>query len=204
MITREQQSHLQGLVIEMAVQLGETEGREYLAVVPLPQQFEVEIHHLMEAIAGEARERWKFLTAEFHLDTAWGGECADPDDVVYRGVRETLRPSARRLIRDAWSAHEQRLQAEFDFGTADEGAAKPAYAVASVSAHAAAACSSTLSHKIEHLRIDKGMSVEQLALEAGVDKKTILGITKKRRHAMPFTLKKLADALGVSASELAD
>ena len=26
MITREQQSHLQGLVIEMAVQLGETEG----------------------------------------------------------------------------------------------------------------------------------------------------------------------------------
>lgn len=201
MLTSEQQAHLQNLLVEMSVQLGEREGREYLAVMPPPQQFEMDIHHLMESVACEARERWKLLIVEFRLEECQS-ESVDPDSVVYGRVREMLRPSADLLIRDAWTAHKDRLQAEFDFGPADDVSAEPAYTLASVSARAVAAPSATLSHRIEQLRIDKGMSVEQLALEAGVDKKTILGITKKRRHAMPFTLKKLADALGVSASEL--
>jgi hypothetical protein len=47
------------------------------------------------------------------------------------------------------------------------------------------------------------MSVEQLALDAHLDKKTVVGVLHGRHSATPNTLKKLADVLGVAASKLA-
>ena len=47
------------------------------------------------------------------------------------------------------------------------------------------------------------MTIETLALEADVDKKTVIRIIRKGKGATPCTLKKLADALGVAASDLA-
>jgi len=55
----------------------------------------------------------------------------------------------------------------------------------------------TLGQKVDRLRIDKGMTIEELALDAGVDKKTVLRITSKGKCTTPATLKKLADALGL-------
>jgi transcriptional regulator with XRE-family HTH domain len=55
--------------------------------------------------------------------------------------------------------------------------------------------------KLRELRIDQGFSQRQLALQAGLSAGAI-AVVEQRGRAHPETLKKIADVLGVRASEL--
>jgi DNA-binding XRE family transcriptional regulator len=188
--------------------LGETEGGERLAATPVPSQFEIEIHYLVETVADEARDRWKSLTSAFHLEASTEGVYADAERGVYSRVRELLKPYSDRLILRAWSAYEKRLQIECE----GDGRQAPLREITEVDTgpdpfsfrqRAPADHSETLGQKVGRLRIDKGMTIEELALSACVNKKTVLRIINKGKRANPGTLKKLADVLGVAASDLA-
>jgi DNA-binding Xre family transcriptional regulator len=194
---------LQALLVARSVQLGEAEGRERLVLTPDPSQFENEIHGLVEIVSAEARDRWKSLTSTFHLEASTDGVYADAERGVSSRVQEALRSSSDRLILDAWAAYEKRLQAECESTGSEVPSAASAEGDLS-HPRPANGSSETLGQKVDRLRLDKGMSIEKLALEAGVDKKTVLRITHKGKRATPATLKKLADALGVAASSLAN
>jgi DNA-binding XRE family transcriptional regulator len=192
----------------MSAELGKTEGRERLsAAADNPSQFEIEIHCLEETVADEARDRWKSLTSGFHLEPSTEGVYADAERGVYSRVRELLRCSFDDLILEAWCAHEKRLAAECECDgclarlsatpEADTGPGPVISGLRLPGDH-----SETLGQKVDRLRLNKGMTLEELAIEAGVDKKTVLRITKNGKRANPGTLKKLADALGVPASYL--
>jgi transcriptional regulator with XRE-family HTH domain len=56
--------------------------------------------------------------------------------------------------------------------------------------------------KLKELRIDRGLSQRRLSELAGVSNTTIWHIERGDYNASPATLKKLADVLGVRASEL--
>ena len=197
-LTAERQSELQHLLVEMAVKLGEAEGRERLNVTSSPRQFEFDVEQLMDTVAAEAHERWCCLIHDFRLDprSAEG----QPECDFHLQLREALRPTARRLIRDAWSAHEKRLEAECACPV-EENSAGTQTALARM-APAKRPALEMVAQKIERLRVDKGMSVEELAVEARLDKKTVAALIDGRRHARINTVKKLADALGIKASEL--
>jgi transcriptional regulator with XRE-family HTH domain len=55
--------------------------------------------------------------------------------------------------------------------------------------------------KLRELRVDQGFSQRQLALKAGLSPGAVT-VVEQRGRAHPDTLKKLADVLGVRASEL--
>ena len=55
--------------------------------------------------------------------------------------------------------------------------------------------------KLRQMRIDQGLSQRQLALKAGLSAGAV-AVVEQRGRAHPDTLKKLADVLGVRASEL--
>ena len=55
--------------------------------------------------------------------------------------------------------------------------------------------------KLRELRIDQGFSQRQLALQAGLSAGAV-AVVEQRGRAHPETLKKLADVLGMRASEL--
>jgi transcriptional regulator with XRE-family HTH domain len=57
--------------------------------------------------------------------------------------------------------------------------------------------------KLKQLRVDQGFSARQLALKAGLSPGAV-SVAERRGSASPATLKRLADVLGVRASELAD
>lgn len=202
-ITPQQRSDLQNLLIDMSVQFAEAEGRERLAITSSPRQFELDMRDLMDVIATEARERWDFLTAEFRMDLPVSDN-GPPECDLQRRVRESLRPAARRLILDAWSAHEKRLGAECGILNLQNGettipaSLAPTPSAKLVQQHRR----DMIAQNVGQLRIDKGMSVEQLALDARLDKKTVVGVLHGRHSATPSTLKKLADVLGVAASKL--
>lgn len=56
---------------------------------------------------------------------------------------------------------------------------------------------------LRDVRIEKGMTQEELAQRSGVHRDTILKLETGQRDARPATIKKLADALGVEAEKLA-
>lgn len=117
-------------------------------------------------------------------------------------VRDALKPVARRLIRDAWSAHKKRLEAECARPVEERGKGTPQTPLVHTPPGKRFRLE-LVAQNIDRLRIDKGMSVEELAVEARLDKKTVAALVAGRRHARINTVKKLADALGVKASELA-
>ncbi|MBM3744568.1 MAG: helix-turn-helix transcriptional regulator [Acidobacteria bacterium] len=208
-LTAEQQSELQDLLVARAVHLAEAESQERLSTTPVPHQFENEIRCVVESVAHEARDRWKFLTGAFHLEASAEGLYVDAERAIFCRVQELLRSPSDRVILQAWSAHEKRLQAkcEVDGRTTSVDAIPPENAAPGPSrppSRVAAARPGTLGQKVERLRINKGMTIETLALEAGVDKKTVLRIINSGRRAHPSTLKKLSNALGVAASDLTD
>jgi len=204
-LSAQQQSELQALLVARSVQLGEAEGRERLALTSDPGQFENEIHGLVEIVSAEARDRWKSLTSTFHLEASTDGVYADAERSVCSRVQEELRSSSDRLILDAWAAYEKLLQAECESTRPKVSiVAAPGGESVISNPRPANGPGETLGQKVDRLRLDKGMSIEKLALEAGVDKKTVLRITHKGKRATPATLKKLADALGVAASSLAN
>jgi transcriptional regulator with XRE-family HTH domain len=55
--------------------------------------------------------------------------------------------------------------------------------------------------KLRQMRIDQGLSQRQLALKAGLSAGAV-AVVEQRGRAHPHTLKKIADVLGVRASEL--
>ena len=55
--------------------------------------------------------------------------------------------------------------------------------------------------KLRQMRIDQGLSQRQLALRAGLSAGAV-AVVEQRGRAHPDTLKKIADVLGVRASEL--
>jgi transcriptional regulator with XRE-family HTH domain len=55
--------------------------------------------------------------------------------------------------------------------------------------------------KLRQMRIDHGLSQRQLALKAGLSPGAV-AVVEQRGRARPETLKKIADVLGVRASEL--
>ncbi len=60
-----------------------------------------------------------------------------------------------------------------------------------------------MGHRIKKIRMEKGISQEQLAKESGVSRTIISMIENDEDHnAKSSTLKKLAAALGVSFGEL--
>lgn len=203
-ISSQQQSDLQSLLIEMSVEVADAEGRERLALASSPVQFEMDVRELMEAVAGAALDRWNFLTAEFRLEPGDSPNGRRDADLQGR-VLESLRPPQRRLIRDAWFAHEKRLEAECaESAAAPDDCTLPDSTPRPQSANQIQQFrGKSVAQRIDQLRIDHGLSVEKLALDAGLDKKTVVAVLHARHRAMPSTLKKLADVLGVAASELA-
>lgn len=63
---------------------------------------------------------------------------------------------------------------------------------------------SSMSQKIINLRKKKGYTQEQLALLAGVTKRTVASYETDGRLPHPSTLKKIAEALGVTSAYLKD
>jgi transcriptional regulator with XRE-family HTH domain len=55
--------------------------------------------------------------------------------------------------------------------------------------------------KLRQMRIDQGFSQRQLSLKAGLSAGAV-AVVEQRGRAHPDTLKKIADVLGVRASEL--
>jgi transcriptional regulator with XRE-family HTH domain len=55
--------------------------------------------------------------------------------------------------------------------------------------------------KLRQMRIDQGLSQRQLSFKAGLSAGAV-AVVEQRGRAHPETLKKLADLLGVRASEL--
>jgi hypothetical protein len=108
-LTTQQQSELQALLVNMSVELGETEGRERFSSTPDPALFEADMELLLMVVAGEARDRWESLTSDFHLEPSTDPEDDGPNCDVFHRVRELLRSPFDNLILQAWSAHEQRL-----------------------------------------------------------------------------------------------
>ena len=110
-------------------------------------------------------------------------------------------PKVNRLVLQAWSNYKRRLEKEFLFRDQNP---EPGRNPTQVSVLAASVCShdvSSLAQRIERLRFDKGWTLDELAQNAGVNKKTLIRI-KKGNGAVPGTLKRIADALDVTVGQL--
>ena len=200
----DRQAHLRDLIVEAHVHLGAAEAGEYAAVVPSPQEFEIEIPHLIETVAEEARGRWKRLTAGFR-PTAWHQNgCAEPASYIPIQVRKELDVVVDQLVYDAWTAREERLSINSGILAQANGA------LAAAEKDSPGVSSGTpdqhrrkhLAERLAQARLNKGLSIGGLSLESGVDKKTLLGILHCRRNATPMTLKRLADGLGIPVTAL--
>jgi DNA-binding Xre family transcriptional regulator len=202
-LTCDQQSRLRSLIVGMGVHLGEAEGHEYLAVALTPEQFEIDIHKLMDVVAAETQDRCETLAAEFDLEEGCWNGCTDHKTVVYACVRQRLKSVIDRLVIDAWSADEHRLQAECANATPGNGTAAMKLAP-SAGIPDDDTRRDKIAKRLEEIRTDKGMSIGRLTTESGVDRKTVLGILRCRRDATPMTLNRLAKALGVSPKDLID
>ncbi|MGD0775069.1 MAG: hypothetical protein ABSC05_19815 [Candidatus Solibacter sp.] len=183
-LTAQQQSELQALLVARSVELVVTEGRERLSAMPGPSQFEAEIHFLVETVADEARDRWKSLTSAFHLEASTEGVYADAERGIYSRVRELLGSPTDRLILQAWSAHEKRLQAECGGDLADlrstpevDTGTGPAVSDLCVPGGRA---ETPRGRRANRLRIDERLAIEKLAevadsLEAASPAKSEVG-----------------------------
>jgi transcriptional regulator with XRE-family HTH domain len=56
--------------------------------------------------------------------------------------------------------------------------------------------------RVRALRLDLGVSQEKLALDCGLDRTYISGIERGKRNVSLVNIHRLADALGVPASDL--
>ena len=56
--------------------------------------------------------------------------------------------------------------------------------------------------RVREFRLERGWSLKELASHAGVTEKTLIDLEHERHPARPKTVRKVADALGVSVREL--
>ena len=170
-----------------------------MAAAPQPEQFAVEIEHLMDTVADEARESWNVHIAQFNAKPWCRDGCAEPAAFIHHRVREMLKAVVDQLVIDAWAAHKERLTVDFK-APQNELVELGQPALARGTHHPRR---ELIAKRIERVRLDKEMSIGRLAVESGVDKKTLIGILHCRRDATPITLKRLADTLGIPVAELA-
>lgn len=200
-LTVEQQISLQERVCDMFVELGEARLVDLLVQSLSPQQFESDSDHLIDTVASEAQSRWNTLTTRYQVKAEAVETRADPDVGVQQGVLHQLIRIAERYKLKAWSDLEKRLEAECgSTALAPSDQAMPS-SESSLSAVHQRPTSRSLAQNIRDLRVNNGWSVEELAERAKVDKKSLIGIQKGSRP-YPRTLKRIADALGVTPREL--
>ena len=203
-LTCKQQKQLLDLVVAMGIHLGKTAGSEYLAVTPLLEEFESDIHNLMASVADEAQDRFNQLIAEFHVVACRNGH-SDLRVAVHQRVRNQLNATIDDLIIKAVAAHKERLKAKCaklpvrpaaatsaESDPSEKGPGNPGWRIDRKG----------LAERVEKLRIGRGLSAERLAHEAHLDKKTLIGIRRGRREVRLGTLESLAHALGVSIADL--
>ena len=201
-LTRNQQSILQECVVDMFVDLGEAQLVKLLAECPAPLQFESDSDHLIEFVATDALARWRSLTMRYDLTVEPAESVIDPTVGVEQNVLHRLIRVAERYKLKAWSDLEKRLEAECSSMALAPSDPTIASSEPSVRANPRSTVfGRSLAKKIEHLRRNKGLSVDQLAELAKVDKKTLLGISKGSRPH-PSTMKQIADALGTTVKDL--
>lgn len=202
-LTGNQQSNLQERVVDMFVELGEARLVDLFSKKQSPQQFESDSEHLIEIVAGEAQAHWKTLTMRYRAKAEAAEVTADPDVEVQQGVLYQLIRVAERYKLKAWSDLEKLLEAEC--GSTARVFSDSAIVQAEFSASAVptlpTVAKRSLAQRVADLRKDKGLSVQELAEKAKVDKKSLIGIQKGSRPH-PRTLKRIADALGVTPREL--
>jgi DNA-binding Xre family transcriptional regulator len=202
-LTYKQQKELFDRVVAMGIHLGQTEGAEYLAVVSLPEEFEPDVHKLMAAIACEAQELFDQLMAEFCVVHCRKGH-GDLRLAVHHRVRDELQATIDDLIITAVQAHKQRLRARWAGPSQEDGA--PAPAESRLGALPVRGRSQDrrelIAHKVESLRIARGMTIDGLAHKAGVDRKTLSSVIHCQHDATATTLASLAGALSVSVDDL--
>jgi DNA-binding Xre family transcriptional regulator len=196
-LTPSQLAELQCLVIDAFVELGEAECRERLAQIFSPSQFELDIDRLVEIVAHDAKTRWIHVTRRYHVEAESSRASAELE--IEQRVHDRLTRRSGHFILEAWSTHAKRLAANCDPKmlrmASDSMVATTPTRPESMSS------SESLGQKLDVLRINKGWSLEELATTAGLDKKTVLRIINEGKSAHPSTIKKLADALDVPASE---
>jgi len=100
-------------------------------------------------------------------------------------IRTKLRRTLQRLILQAWSNEEKRLAAKVSPETLEFVDRKR----------------NILAENVRRIRAELKWSLEDLALKAGLDKKTIQRIERGEQPS-PGTLKKLARAFDKSITEL--
>lgn len=202
-LTCDRQAHLRDLIVETYVRLGAAEAGEYVAVVPSPPQLEILTEHLIGAVAEEARDRWKRLTAGFR-PKAWSQNgCAEPATSIPIQVRKELYAVVDQLVYDAWAAREERLKADAGILAGANRAPAPAETDSPRPGTPDQHRRNRIAQRLEKARVDRGLSIGRLGVASGVDKKTLLAILHCRRNATPITLKRLADALNIPVTELA-
>lgn len=200
-LTGKQQSELRKWIITMWVRVMESEGRERLAISLSPEQFESDIHHLIDTAADKALVSWRALTRTCRLEEEVPEGLSDAELDLRQSVKDQLMPKVNRLVLQAWSNYKRRLEEEFLFRDQNP---EPGRNPTEVSVLATPVCSqvvSSLAQRIEGLRFDKGWTLDELARNAGLDKKTLIRINKGN-GVFPGTLKKIADALDVTVGQL--
>jgi hypothetical protein len=107
-----QQLILRDLVIEMAVELGQAEGRELLARSRAPEQFESDLSSLLKSTANNSLARWRSITEWYDLRAQGTKKAGSQEVEIQKCVLYRLIPFAESLKLKAWSTHRTRLEAE--------------------------------------------------------------------------------------------
>jgi DNA-binding XRE family transcriptional regulator len=182
-LTSAEASQLMRSTMNMAVELGEEEARERLVLKGRPVEFNHHCNEILHAAGRTAELLW--LDSLERL-----GREADIEipKEMHRLIRTKLRQTLQRLILQAWSNEEKRLAAEVSPHTLQFVDRK-------------GGTSTVLAENFRRLREARGLSVEALAIEVDLDKKTIQRIERGEQPSR-VTLKKLARAFGKSITEL--
>ena len=211
-----QQLILRDLVIEMAVELGQAEGRELLARSRAPEQFESDLSSLLKSTANNSLARWRSITEWYDLRAQGTKKAGSQEVEIQKCVLYRLIPFAESLKLKAWSTHRTRLEAEGrtevrKIADLVEGSActhavrttaAPNQRIGDLSDENATALTRHEPAKtIDRLRHEKGWTIEGLAAQAGVDTKQIYKI----KHGKPVTtttITRVAAALGCPPGDL--
>lgn len=179
-------TQLKELIISGAVEIGEKEARERLAVISSAELFEAEAAAIIERVAHNAADRWAVLSTGI-VPELGPEDSPNTTAEIRRRIHRQLAPKMRVLTVQALSRDEKRLAAELDPDALEFKDHQDPKA--------------PLGEKVKELRKSKGWSEDTLATEADLDKKTIRRI-ETRGRARGETISKLATAFGIDRKVL--